>query len=251
MSNPCKCILTILALALLAAPAAAQKEVVVRQVDDPGSVVSLQAGAFRVTDGYQVGNLNPPFWLVNDFIYGLEGYKFLFYPREQNLPCPGGFLLNTVHFLINFGEEDIPVGAGISFDVHVDLEDALWDPASGCWSPGPEDCVSGTYEVAIPAPGLYDVAIPIDCQCAYLDYWYMLSVHFDSLFPETMRPDLVTDDFPSLCTSWNDYGAGWYDLRAAYPDFPGNIVIWGDVTCCDDPVAGDEATWGSMKSLFR
>jgi hypothetical protein len=33
--------------------------------------------------------------------------------------------------------------------------------------------------------------------------------------------------------------------------FPGNILMWGDVVCCEDPVATESRSWGAIKSLYR
>ena len=194
-----------------------------------------------------VGNLNPGFWRVSGWFTGAEEYKYLFNPVEQ-LACPAGFQLTTVHMLLDF---DDTMNYPITFPVWVDLEDALWDDVLQCWVPGIEDCRSDVFTVTIDVPGTYDIAIPINCECAYMTdptgapYWYMLSFHF----PELFTANLITDDFPMPCYSWNNWGAGWVDLFTQ--GFPGGVVMWGDVDCCTDPVAIEERSWGDIKSLFR
>jgi hypothetical protein len=201
-----------------------------------------------------IGNLNPAAWAIGDWVWGDEGYKYLVNPSAFG--CAGcGFHVDVIHMLLQFGAEDVPA----NFDVFVDLEDALWDDATGCWVPGVEDCVSPVYTVEIVEPGLYDIGIPIYdyCDCAYYwdpftcePYWYFLSFHFVTLFDPAMRPDAIADDFPIGCTSYNDYGAGWEDLVNTY-SWPGEILIYADVFCCDDPVPQESATWGNVKNLYR
>jgi len=191
----------------------------------------------------QVGNLNPAVWGIPEWFTGQEEYKILFNPLET-LNCPFGFQLQQVHMLMSFDEPT-------TFEVWVDLEDALWDDGLQCWVPGIEDCRSDTYTVTIDEPGLYDIGLPIDCDCAYMTdptgapYMYMLSMHFPTPFTAT----LVTDDYPTACTSWNNWAGVWEDLYNW--GFPGNIIMYGDVTCCEDPVATEPRTWGGVKSLFR
>ena len=197
---------------------------------------------------FQVGNLNPAHWRLTGWFTGAEEYKYLFNPVEQ-LNCPSGFQLTTVHMLLDF---DDTMNYPIDFPVWVDLEDALWDGQRQCWVPGIEDCRSDIYTVTIDAPGTYDIAIPINCECAYMfdptgmPYWYLLSMHF----PELFTANLITDNFSVPCYSWNNWGAGWFDL-VAEGELPGGIIMWGDVVCCDDPVAVEKRSWGDIKSLFR
>lgn len=195
-----------------------------------------------------VGNLNPATWRVTGYFAGAEMYKFLFNPVDQ-LDCPAGFMLSQVHIILEFDET---MTYPVEFEAWADLEDALWDEAYGCWSPGIEDCQSEVFSFSIEEPGMYDIALPIDCACAYMTnpddqpYWYLLGI----MFPQPFAANLITDDFPEACNSWNDWGAGWFDLVGDF-DFPGGLMMWGDVTCCTDPVEVEDKSWGNIKSLYR
>lgn len=230
-------------VALLASGVAAKDTPVVTRVD-PAEMPEITPMA----TSQMVGNLNPAYWRISGWVVGGEEYKYLFNPVEQ-LNCPEGFQLTQVHMVLDF---DDTMTYPITFPVWVDLEDALWDPTLGCWVPGIEDCRSVTYTVTIDVPGTYDIGLPIDCQCAYMTdprgmpYWYMLSFHF----PEPFTANLITDNFPVPCYSWNNWGSGWYDL-VGQGGFPGGILMWGDVVCCLDPVTVEEKSWGDIKSLFR
>jgi hypothetical protein len=63
---------------------------------------------------------------------------------------------------------------------------------------------------------------------------------------------LITDAGPAvLCTNWNNYGSGWYDLLAAFPTWPGQLKFFADADCCSPPTPVDDSTWGRLKSLYR
>ena len=81
---------------------------------------------------------------------------------------------------------------------------------------------------------------------------YLLSVHFEEFISATGAvPDLITDAGPAtLCTNWNNYGTGWYDLLGAFPTWPGQLVFFADAECCTPPVPVDSKTWGAIKDLY-
>lgn len=243
----------ILCLVLTAGTALAGKTPVVTRVGDY-EVQEMNFGAPTRSDCV-IGCTMPPAFAITDWIWGDEGYKLLVCPYMCCTVCPLGWWIEDVNWYMQFGPEDVPA----VFDVYVDLEDALWDPATQCWYPGIEDCISQVYTVTIDAAGLYEISIPLydECDCAYffdpitLDpYYYFLSFHIVTFFDPTMRPDAITQDSPVACTSYNDYGFGWEDLVVDY-GWPGNIIIWANALCCDFPIAAAPATWGNVKSLYR
>ena len=239
--------LILLPLALIltfAATALAQKTITPTLLDDPTDIKQYD---INVTDPANCwfGNLNPPVYSIGGWLVGMEGYKYLFNPWDD-CDCPAGFWLQTIHFFLNFPED---IQYPYEFRVYVDLEDALWDPAIGCWVPGIEDCVSPIYTVSIPEPGTYDIGLSIGdfCECAFMDYWYFLSVHF----PDEITASIIVDEFPTPCTVYNNWGSGWVDIFSqGFSDF-GNFVMYGEGVCCDQPVDVEPQTWGRVKSLYR
>jgi hypothetical protein len=195
-----------------------------------------------------LGNLESGYWAISGWFTGAEEYKYLFWPGEQCF-CPLGFQISTVHMLLQF---TVPV----SFLVVVDQEDGIWiDP---CWYPGEVDCVSSTYQVDITAAGVYDIGIPLDgCQCSYM-YWatpvpgfpwgpYLISFHF----PELFTANLITDNTPTPCVAFNNWGSGWADLwDYGFSGF-GDIVMYAEADCCEFPVSAEESTWGHLKGLYK
>ncbi|MBU0743423.1 hypothetical protein KKG45_13720 [bacterium] len=191
-----------------------------------------------------VGNPNPFFYAIPNWIWGAEQYTYIYDPTET-CGCPAGFAVEFVHMIVQFGPEDVPV----TFDAYVTVDSPAWSDELDCWYPGNPVCASDLTSITIDTAGLYDIGLPTpDCACAAMSYQYSLSYVFVSTF--SSNPDIVTDQFPSACTSWNDYGLGWYDLVADF-GFPGNIMMWADIVCCQSPVANADETWGGVKSLYE
>ena len=185
-----------------------------------------------------------PDWLVGD-----EAYKYLINPSAELPDCLAGFQMLSIGMVLDF-PEGLPDPYYIF--AYGDLETAVWDEDLGCYVPGAEE-YTGPLTTFSVGPGLRIIDLPMpDCACAFIDgpggvpYMYMLSVHF--VGPVTA--DLVTDEFPVGCTSWNNKGDGWVDL-VTDSNFPGELIIYGNVNCCNEPVATEDKTWGDVKSLFR
>ena len=226
-----------LCVLLAASSALADKIPTIKKLDDL-EIQELNLGA----PGRQclMGNLNPPAYAITDWIIGNEGYKYLFWPPDY-CQCPG-FFLDTVHMYI---QTDGPV----NFDAYVDLEDAEWDDDTQCWVPGIVDCESPIYSIDIPSDGLWDIGLPMpedNCDCAYMEYWYFIGFYFIT----ELVADAVTDNIPVGCTSYNNFGSGWVDLVTTY-GFPGELIMYADVHCCEEPVPAIPETWGGVKSLYR
>jgi len=197
-----------------------------------------------------VGNAyNPIAHSIPDWLVGDEAYKYLINPSADLPNCPVGFQLLSIGMVLEF-PADLP--DPYFFFAYGDLETAVWDEVLGCYVPGAEEC-TGPLTTFFVGPGTWVIELPMpECACAYIygpggvPYMYMLSVHF--VGPVTAN--LVTDEFPVGCTSWNNKGDGWVDL-VNDSNFPGELIIYGDVNCCDEPVATEEKSWGDVKSLFR
>ena len=67
---------------------------------------------------------------------------------------------------------------------------------------------------------------------------------------ELFSAGVVTDDQPTSCISFNDWGEGIVDLIEEY-EFPGDLLIWADVRCCDGDVDQETPSWGDIKNLYR
>ena len=198
-----------------------------------------------------VGNFsNDIGWSIPGWLVGDEEYKYLINPAMDLPNRPVGFQLLSVKMVLNFPEDVI---FPYELTAYGDLETAVWDETLGCFVPGAEECIGPLTTITIPHTGLWAIELPMpDCNCAFIydpagtPYMYLLSVHF--VGPVTA--DLITDDFPLGCTSWNNWGEGWVDL-VNDSGFPGELIIWGDVNCCNDAVGVEVDSWGDIKSMFR
>ena len=38
----------------------------------------------------------------------------------------------------------------------------------------------------------------------------------------------------------------WHQIDAYY-----KLVMWADVSCCDNPVPDEQSAWGSIKQMYR
>jgi hypothetical protein len=195
-----------------------------------------------------MGNLNPIAFALTDWIWGAEKYASTYYADPaQCTACTEGFAVESVNLVMQFGVADVPS----TFGARVNFQEALWDEALQCNTPGPEICVSSEYTVTIDTPGLYNITLPMDsaCACAQFGYWYGIGFEFTTAFTTGMEPDMVSDEFPVGCTSWNDYGSGWIDTIDF--GFPGEISLSAEIVCCNNPVAAEQDTWGDIKAMFR
>ncbi len=226
------------------APALAER-VVDPQPIDRATVTEINLGPAGYSEACQVGNLNSPAFALGDFAAAPEEYKLVFDPKATCSVCPIGFLVNTVHFLVQTSEAMDMVCA-------VNVEEAIFPTSPDCPEPGQVLCQSGFFTVNLPGAGLWDIALPIACECYTMERIYLLSVHFDSFTSATGAvPDLITDAGPAtLCTNWNNYGAGWYDLVSAFPTWPGQLIFFADAECCTPPVPVEGKTWGAIKDLY-
>jgi hypothetical protein len=222
----------------------AEREVTIKKVDPVPGVIDL--GQQGIGDPCLVGNLNPSYWAIGDWAYPPEEYKLAFDPITMGdcaAICPAqpgyGIDINTIRM-------HIQVDAPCTIVMGVDVEEVVYPNGPDCPEPGEVSCASSLYQVNLTSAGGWILNIPIECACLTFEKEYMLGVYFQSA---TCAIDIVTDNAPSNCTSWNDWGSGWKDLVAVY-GFPGNLRIWAGATCCEPPVPVEAKSWGVIKSLY-
>jgi hypothetical protein len=241
-------ILAALVLVFTAPVATADKQLSVTPLEtiEP---TPINLGQWESEVSCQVGNLNAAAWAINNFLLPPEDYKLVFDPMTTCTVCPLGFKVTKVHAFLQ-------VTAACTIILSVDVERTMFT-TPGCHGPGTELCATGLYQVNLPSAGLWNIGIPVNptdcpnCGCLAMGQKYLLSVHFESTSCSPV-PSLITDAGPAtLCTNWNNYGAGWYDIVAAFPTWPGQLKFFADAECCNPPTAIEGNTWGRVKSVFR
>lgn len=234
------------ALILTTGTALAAREVQVTPITGPAATIYPGLQAAGANPVCEVGNLNPIAFAITGWVLGMEKYKTLFTADPTGCSiCTEGFNVASVGLFMQFGLEDVPA----TFDARVDFEEAVWDESLGCFLPGATICQSSVYTITIDAPGLYNIALPLDTACACAEFGFTYGIGFEFLTAFASAPDLITDAFPIGCTSYNDYGSGWVDLFGF--GFPGETIMKAEIECCNNPVATEGSTWGSIKSMFR
>jgi hypothetical protein len=228
-----------LALGSLGVAAAAEREVTVTPVEFT-IPTPLTFGPTGVPFTCQVGNLNPSAWAINSFVVPPEDYKLAFDPLATCTVCQLGFRVTSIHAFLQSR-------AACTIVMSVDVEEAVYQGAN-CPAPGTVLCSGALYQVNLPAAGLWNINLPVTCDCLTPGREYLLGVHFESA---TCNPDLITDAGPAVaCHNWNNYGNGWYDLVGAFPTWPGQIKFFADTDCCTPPVPAEQKSWGAVKELY-
>jgi len=199
----------------------------------------------------QVGNYDFTgifYWVGGNNLWGNESYKLIIGPEDQCPNCPLGFTVQNIYMVLYFSDEDVPA----TFTVSADIEEAVWD--GECWSPGSQVALSESVVFTINTAGIHTIAIPIDVPCLGSGFNYGIGVHFETPFPENMRPEWTFDmtEFTS-CNSWGlwEGASDWVRILEIAGYSTGDLLIWADAVCCENPVEVDQKTFGDVKSLYR
>jgi hypothetical protein len=241
-------LVVVVALSLITTSSSASKEVVVKPVEPTEATQIIVGPATPTAPGSpgqacQVGNLAAPAWAISNFIAPPEEYKLAFDPGATCTACSIGVRVIQISIqLQTAGACDIVMG--------VDVEEASYPTDPACPEPGAVLCASDLFTVSLPSAGGWIITLPITCDCMTVGRMYLLSVRFESTTCSPV-PDLVATATASLCTNWNNFGTGWYDLLVQYPNWPGDLKIWADAECCAPPVPVERSTWGAIKEMYK
>jgi hypothetical protein len=137
--------------------------------------------------------------------------------------CVSGFRISAIHVVLAIDEPcDLTISANLG-----SLE-ATASPE--CPLPDAVLCQGPQHSVALAGAGLWDIALPVDCDCAAIDEPYTLGIQIHEM---SCWPVLMTDGSPTACTNWDNIGWGWVDLPASDSEWPGDLLIFADATCCE------------------
>ncbi len=171
---------------------------------------------------------------------GNETYARMFSPLVEPCECDIGFTIRAIN---------MQLGLDSSADLMVSalLLEADWN--GSCWQPGATLTFSPVHVIDyIELFGYYQITIPCDFPCASMTEPYFIAVDF--IGGTSDRVNIVGGGDAETCTSYNDWGDGWYDLVADIGFFDG-LTMWAVSDCCYEPIDTDVTSWGKVKTLYR
>lgn len=234
----------VLALSLFATVASAAKAPVAREPLGAVTITKLQLGNLHSTNATcQLGVLGTPTYTFDYFFPPNDNYLTYLNPADCTA-CGGAPLMYTVaHALLYFPSSPCPSSISVS------VVGAVGDPL--CRVPNLADvkCPALTYDVSVPAAGLYDVALSLPPGCcvtgdAFLDF----TINALACNTSATRPRLVLQADCVPCISYNVWSGGTdefcNDVQAPNP------IMYADAECCQ-VVPTREKSWGRLKILYR
>lgn len=174
-------------------------------------------------DMCDVGVLEAYYW-IDEWLLTPEEYAVFADPAMCD-PCAGGWEPVAVNVYLYVEEDESPCTITLS----VGIREADMD-SPGCYVPGDVICWSSPYEVVFSSPGAFLVGLPLDAGCETVDGPFFACFRTEDDPGSQTLPDLVIDDVPLECISYNDYGFGWEDLVLDY-GFPGNVSVYATLEC--------------------
>jgi hypothetical protein len=212
-----KAIVIVIALALVAGPAAAKNP-----AQDPSPVSQpLALSSDRdVGDYCHVGEVNGVYAYSGWFI-GDEEYAMYSDPGDCE-DCEGGWKPNSVTLWFVMPGVDTLYMQPI-------IRDIDWSDTS-CPVPGATIHVEGTYQVVVPHSGTFIVNLPLsDCPTVADPFFACVNFPDWCLDPGDTCMYVVVSDTILPCRSYNNWGSGWEDLYDW--SFVGNVSISADLEC--------------------
>ncbi|MBC8422999.1 hypothetical protein H8E07_02645 [bacterium] len=171
---------------------------------------------------------------------GNETYARLISPQIEPCNCDIGFTIRSVNIMLG-------LDGTANLQVMARLLEADWN--GSCWVPGATLAYSPMHVIDyIQLFAYYQITIPCDFPCAVKSEPYFITVDF--VGGTSDRVNIVGGGDTDPCTSYNNWGAGWYDLIADIGFFNG-LTMWAVSECCYEPIDTDASSWGAVKSLYR
>ena len=215
---------------------------------ESGVITMAVPGGFcpvgQVWSGYD------PEWIEPGAIHGGGETFFMLVDPNEGCACPVGFEVSTLDFFMTF-PDDTPIPVTIT--VSMALAEADFQPDGPLpWLPGDTVCQTPARDFTFQIPKQFvGFGMGLECECAAMDEPYFLAFTVHSV----MDPlgGLFTDGSgePATGRYLTLVDDQWIDLVAAGTLTRGDLVLSGFARCCEVPVAVDDRTWSSIRSLYR
>lgn len=234
----------VMAGSLLAGVASAAKTAAPPAPLGPDAITKLQIGnPHSAISTCQLGVLGTPTYTFDYFLPPSDNYLTHLNPVNCSACAGGPLLFTNAHALLYFPSSPCPSSLSVS------IVGATGDPL--CRVPNMTDirCPALTYNISVPSPGLYDIALPLPPGCCVTgDAFLNFTVNGLSCNTAGTRPRLVLQAGCDPCISYNVWSGGT-DEFCADVQAP-NPIMYADAECCSMlPTHGK--SWGSMKILYR
>jgi len=157
------------------------------------------------------GNTNYVYTITN-MLYGAEHFSAFVDPRNCYVSSPGVVRAKSINIIL-YATADIINCSG--FEIQAHIEAAEW--SGNCPSPGYEaQCTSDYTVMQITSPGLYLISFPLNEDCLRYGPFFASITFFNDggCLPGPLN--IVVDDWPEYCNSYNNYDGTWYDIVASY-----------------------------------
>ncbi len=210
--------------------------VLVASVGLAAAAEKSQPQAVRIADSVHRGDIRPRpslitadtcivrhdlgiFYKIDGWVTGQELYKGY---CDPSLTCAGAYPFTITEINMPMWFAGTP-----TFNVSVDVEAVdISDPT--CPAPGQLLTISSEYQLSVPAPGLYNIWIPLDTPLVVTGPFYA-GFYLATAFDANDSAAVVIDTLPVPCRTYNawDTTIGFVDLTDnTYYNFPGRLVLY-------------------------
>ncbi len=199
-----------------------------------------------------MGNLNAPAFMLDTSLIDPNFLTLTFNPNDFFCSCTEGFRVLSVHLVVAYTDS---VEFTMNYQARLAHGFPLSEPPLECHQPISQSSqhslwpwaeVYNDVTVTLERPGYYEIDIDADGECAYLDYAYGISLFSGWSENHTV----ATDDNSNHCPDFLFASMGeiywWVPFNA-----PGNMIVWANIECCENPVGTESLSWGSLKALYR
>lgn len=243
--------LVALSLALAFSPALATKTTPIPTAL-PGGPSSITGSSAFCQLG-QTGASGTAIWF-----YAVDDYYYTFID-PATCGCPAGLTNLTANWMLFYTE-------ACTMDLQVWVVKAI-DSGGGCYIPdaggdppdptAAETLCGPTAIVSQPGAGIFTHSValpPCDCLANGQPAFILFKIVGPGNCPVAdgvlNSPQIVFDDSPDPCVSYNGFLGGAPAEMTTTFGFPGNVTMWVDADCCQ-PTPTLPGTWGNLKTLYR
>ena len=157
------------------------------------------------------GNTNYMYTITN-MLYGSEHFSAFVDPSQCYSSSPGVVRVNSISIVL-YATAEILNCSGFELQAHV--ESAEW--SGNCPSPGYQaECTSDYTVMKITSPGLYLITFGLNEDCLRFGPFFASVTFFNNADCLPGPLNIVVDDWPEFCNSYNNYDGVWYDIVASY-----------------------------------